>query len=56
MAEAKMLDADFWLDQATIFRQQADTVRDPEEREELRTLARICDAVATKIEEHGSGG
>jgi hypothetical protein len=56
MAEAKMLDADFWLDQATLFRQQANSVRDPEEREELCVLAQICDAVATKIEEHGSGG
>lgn len=51
-----MLDADFWLDQAMLFRQQADTVRDPGEREELRTLAQICDAVASKIEEHFSGG
>jgi hypothetical protein len=51
-----MLDADFWLDQATIFREQANVVRDPEERDELYTLARICDAVATKIEEHFSGG
>ena len=51
-----MLDADFWLDQATMFRQQASTVRDPDERDELRSLAQICDAVASKIEEHGSGG
>ncbi|HEX3973756.1 MAG TPA: hypothetical protein VHX19_20650 [Stellaceae bacterium] len=51
-----MLDADFWLDQATMFRQQANTVRDPGERDELCTLARICDAVATKFEEHTSGG
>ena len=51
-----MLDADFWLDQATMLREQANTVRDPEERDELRTLAQICDAVATKIEEHFSGG
>ncbi|HXR88333.1 MAG TPA: hypothetical protein VN728_15240 [Stellaceae bacterium] len=51
-----MLDADFWLDQALMFRQQADAVRDPVEREELCTLARICDAVASKIEEHFSGG
>jgi hypothetical protein len=56
MAEAGMLDADFWLDQAMMFRQQADAVRDPEEREELCTLAQICDAVASKIEEHFSGG
>ena len=56
MAEASMLDADFWLDQATMFRQQANAVRDPEEREELCLLAQICDAVATKIEEHFSGG
>jgi hypothetical protein len=55
-AEARMLDADFWLDQALMFRQQADTVRDPGERDELRVLAQICDAVATKIEEHVSGG
>jgi hypothetical protein len=54
--KASMLDADFWLGQAMMFRQQADTVRDPEERDELRTLAQICDAVATKIEEHASGG
>ncbi|HEY1505112.1 MAG TPA: hypothetical protein VGF92_12480 [Stellaceae bacterium] len=51
-----MLDADFWLDQAVKFRQEADAVRDPEQREELCTLAQICDAVATKIEEHSSGG
>jgi hypothetical protein len=51
-----MRDADFWLDQATMFRQQAINVRDPKERDELRTLARICDAVATKIEEHAPSG
>lgn len=51
-----MLDADFWLDQAMMFRQQADAVRDPKERDELRALAQICDAVASKIEEHVSGG
>jgi hypothetical protein len=51
-----MLDADFWLDQAVMFRQQATTVRDPEKRDELHALAQICDDVATKIEEHGSGG
>lgn len=56
MAEAGMLDADFWLDQAMMFRQQANAVRDPEEREELSMLAQICDAVASKIEEHSSGG
>ena len=51
-----MLDADFWLDQATMFRQQAKTVRDPEQRDELRALAQVCDAVASEIEEHFSGG
>ena len=51
-----MLDANFWLDQATMYRQQAHTVRDPEERDELRSLAQICDAVASKIEEHVAGG
>lgn len=51
-----MLDADFWLDQAMMFRQQANTVRDPGERDELCALAQVCDAVATKIEEHTSGG
>jgi len=51
-----MLDADFWLDQAMKFRQQANAVRDPQEREELCVLAEICDAVASKIEEHVSGG
>jgi hypothetical protein len=56
IAEASMLDADFWLDQAMMFRQQANTVRDPEERDELCALAQICDAVATKIDEHTSGG
>lgn len=56
MAEAKVLDADFWLDQAMMFREQADSVHDPEEREELHALAKVCDAVATKIEEHVSGG
>jgi hypothetical protein len=51
-----MLDADFWLDQAVMFRQQANAVRDPEAREELSVLAQICDAVASKIEEHSCGG
>ena len=51
-----MLDADFWLDQATLFRQQAMSVRSPEEREETRVLATVCDAVASKIEENVSGG
>ena len=51
-----MLDADFWLDQATKYREQARRVRDSEERDELRTLARICDTVASKIEEHVPGG
>jgi len=51
-----MLDADFWLDQAVLFREQANIVRDPEERDELRALATVCDAVASKIEEHVSGG
>lgn len=51
-----MLDADFWLDQAMMFRLQADAVPDPEEREELCLLAEICDAVASKIEEHLCGG
>jgi len=51
-----MLDADFWLDQAMIFRQQANAVGDPEERAELCMLAQICDAVASRIEEHFSGG
>ncbi len=56
MAEASMLDADFWLDQAMMFRQQATTVRDPQERDELCALAQICDAVATKIDERTLGG
>ncbi len=51
-----MLDADFWLDQAIMFRQQAMSVRNLEEREELRVLATVCDAVASKIEENVSGG
>jgi hypothetical protein len=56
MAETGMLDADFWLDQAMMFRQQANAVRDPEERDELCVLAQICDAVASKIDERVSGG
>jgi hypothetical protein len=56
-AEAnKMLDADFWFDQATMFRQQADAVRDPEVCEEFRALAKVCDAVACNLEEHAPGG
>lgn len=51
-----MLDADFWLDQAKMFRQQATSVRDPEEREELRALATVCAAVACEIEENVAGG
>ena len=51
-----MLDADFWFDQATMFRQQANAVRDPEAREEFRELAKVCDTVACKLEEHAPGG
>lgn len=51
-----MLDADFWFDQATLFRQEADAVRDPAERAELHALAEICDTVACKIEEHAASG
>jgi hypothetical protein len=51
-----MLDADFWLDQATLFRQEANAVRDPEERAELHALAEICDTVASRIEEHAPSG
>jgi hypothetical protein len=51
-----MLDAEFWLNQANAFRQEADTVRDQSEREELRALAAICDSVASRIEEHMPGG
>jgi hypothetical protein len=55
-AEGTMLDADFWFDQATMFRQQADAVRDPDAREEFRELAKVCDTVACKLEEHAPGG
>jgi hypothetical protein len=51
-----MLDADFWFDQATMFRQQADAVRDPEVCEEFRALAKVCDTVACNLEEHAPGG
>jgi hypothetical protein len=51
-----MLDADFWLAQALLFRQQADVVRDPDERAELRELATVCNRVAAKIEEDTPGG
>jgi hypothetical protein len=51
-----MLDAAFWLDQATAYRQEAATTRDRESREELRVLAEICRVVAYRIEEHAPGG
>jgi len=51
-----MLDADFWLDQAVNFRQQAEAVRDPDAREEFRELERVCVAVASRLEEHTPGG
>ncbi|HVA13308.1 MAG TPA: hypothetical protein VNF99_08665 [Stellaceae bacterium] len=51
-----MLDADFWLDNAAIFRQRADAVCDAETRDELREFAAVCDIVARKIEEHAAGG
>ena len=51
-----MLDANFWLDQAMMFREQAMAVRNADEREELRALATVCDVVASKIEERSSGG
>jgi hypothetical protein len=51
-----MLDAEFWLDQATMFRQKAEAMRDPDAREEFRELAKVCDTVAHQIEEHAPGG
>jgi hypothetical protein len=51
-----MRDADFWLDQAMLFRREADAVRDPAARDELRALAEICDTVACKIEERAASG
>lgn len=51
-----MLDAAFWLDQATAYRQEAETTRDGDTREELRALADVCDRVAHRIEEHTPGG
>jgi hypothetical protein len=51
-----MLDADFWLDQALMFRRQADHLRDSDEREELRALARICATIAVRIEQQATGG
>ena len=51
-----MLDAEFWLNQATLFRQQAEAVRDPDVREEFRELATVCVTVAHKLEEHAPGG
>ena len=51
-----MLDAAFWLDQATLYRQEADTTRDSEAREELRVLAEVCRVVAYRIEDQAPGG
>jgi hypothetical protein len=51
-----MLDAAFWLDQATVYRQEADITHDGDAREELRVLAEVCRVVAYKIEEHAPGG
>jgi hypothetical protein len=51
-----MLDAAFWLELATEYRQEAETTRDGEAREELRVLAEICRVVAYRIEEHTPGG
>ena len=51
-----MLDAAFWLDQATVYRQEADTARDSDAREELRVLAEVCRVIAYRIEEHAPGG
>lgn len=51
-----MLDAEFWFDQAAAFRQQAEAVRDLDAREEFRELARVCVAVANRLEEHAPGG
>lgn len=51
-----MLDAEFYLDQATLFRQEAEAVRDPDAREEFRALATVCVTVAHQLEEHAPGG
>ncbi len=51
-----MLDAEFWFDQAAAFREHAEAVRDPDVREEYRELARVCVAVANRLEEHAPSG
>ena len=51
-----MDDAAYCRQQATKFRDRAETTKDPELYEELLELAAVCDEVATTIEDGATGG
>ena len=47
---------DYLRDKAVEFRAEADKAKKEQEREELRDLAKVCEEVASEIEEHQTGG
>jgi hypothetical protein len=51
-----MDDAAYWRQQATKFRDRAETTKHPELHEELLELAAVCDEVATTIEDGATDG
>jgi hypothetical protein len=51
-----VIDADYWRDQGTKFRERAKTTKDDTLRAELLELAQVCDEVAEKIEAASPSG
>jgi hypothetical protein len=51
-----MDDVAFWREQATKFRDRAESTRDRQHSAELRELAEICEEVACEIEDRATAG
>ena len=47
---------DYLRDKAVEFRAEAEKAKKKEESEELKDLAKVCEEVASEIEEHQTGG
>lgn len=51
-----MIEALYWWDEATKFREQADRSENSSQQIELLELAETCEAVAIDIEDRATGG
>jgi hypothetical protein len=51
-----MIEADYWWEEATRFKEQASTCDDVAEQVQLLELAETCEVVAIKVEDRVTGG